>query len=132
MILPVDRPASIPLQRGLAQERAKAAFVAVMKIANDHPDLQDSYKQLARSAPADVQSNGLGETLAFWKAKNDAEKLILFEDISDWLRDKMGFHKNQNLLEWIVLSASSEEYRRAKAESIDLLIWIKRFAEGIL
>jgi CRISPR-associated protein Cmr5 len=132
MTLPVKQSSNVSLQRGLAQERARAAYGAVIKIADHHPSLSEAYKQLARSAPADVQSNGLGETLAFWQAKQDEEKLRLFEDVSNWLRGMMGFEQNLNALQWIVLRASSEEYRRAKAESIDLLIWIKRFAEGTL
>ena len=66
MTLPTqDRP-HISIQRSLAQDRASFAFNSVERV---NLALREKYKQLARSAPADVQTNGLGQTLAFWRAK---------------------------------------------------------------
>jgi len=36
------------------------------------------------------------------------------------------------LLEWIIKTATTEEYRRATSEAISFLIWLKRFAEAEL
>lgn len=127
MTLPAENHQPIPLQRSLAQNRAEFAFRAVEHV--DH-ELFDKYKQLARSAPADVQTNGLAQTLAYWKAKGEREHTDLLADITRWLRSQIHFSNDQDALNWIVLSASNEEYRRATAETIALLTWIKRFAEG--
>ena len=127
MTLPTqDRP-HISIQRSLAQDRASFAFNSVERV---NLALREKYKQLARSAPADVQTNGLGQTLAFWRAKGEPEHRLLLDHLTTWLREQLHFNEGQDALKWIVLTANIEEYRRATTETIALLTWIKRFAEG--
>ena len=54
-------------QRSLEQERASFAWECVTKVRGK--DYAEDYGQVARRAPADIQTNGLGQTLAFWRAK---------------------------------------------------------------
>ena len=124
-------------QRLLEQERADAAWEAVQAVKSK--TCQKLYGQLARSAAADVQANGLGQTLAFWRAKGkkDAEAgdahWLLQEHISSWVMAHLGLQQHRNgLLGWIIDQASSDDYRRATAEAMAFLIWLKRFAEAEL
>lgn len=87
-------------------------------------------KSLARSAPASIQSNGLGQTVAFWKAKNEEHHAALYAALEGWLKDQLRFSKP--LLEWIATEATSAQYRHATAEAMAYLNWYKRFAEAEL
>ena len=117
--------------RTLSQERASAAWKAVSAVQQDSKIDDNDYGQLARSAPADIQSNGLAQTLAFWKAKGKEHHKALFKDVSAWLKERIGF-KDQDVLIWVIESAGTTEYRQATSEAIAYLTWIKRFAEAEL
>jgi CRISPR-associated protein Cmr5 len=130
-------------QRTLEQERASKAWDFIQDIKKLDKDVREKYSALARKAPADIQSNGLGQTIAFWNAKgkeakekasaeNKAHQHILTH-VKDWLNDKNSMHLGKpNLVEWVSKEAQVEDYRRATAEAIAFLIWIKRFAEAEL
>lgn len=82
-------------------------------------------------------TNGLGQTLAFLKAKGRGEPgdehIILFENIGGWLKkrlDELG--SCDDVLEWIIGHANSQKYRLATMEALAFLQWLKRFAEAIL
>jgi len=116
-------------QRSLEQERAKAAWERVSAVKGQ--SYAGKYGQLARSAPADIQANGLGQTLAFWKAKGEEHHRYLFNHVSEWVKGQIGF-LDGDLLQWVVTTADTDGYRRATAEAIAFLIWLKRFAEAEL
>ncbi len=123
--------AKISQQRSLEQERAKAAWEEVKKAKN--ADYQKKYKSLARSAPASIQQNGLGQTLAFWRARPDEKhQQALYDAVSNWVKSQIKWQGNSHLLEWIVNQAQSDEYRRSTGEAIAFLQWVKRFAEAEL
>ncbi len=123
-------------QRSLEQERAAAAwkFVSEVKNTNESKD----YGPLARSAPASIQSNGLGQTLAFWRAKGfengrakrDSAHAVILEQTSAWLRNRLQLPENQDIVQWIALTAQTDQYRYATSEAIAFLQWLKRFAES--
>lgn len=119
-------------RRSLEQKRAQRAWENVRSVKGK--DFAKEYGKLARSAPADIQANGLGQTLAFWQAKgkDKAEHKTLFQHVSDWVIQQIKVDSSKNLLEWIVDQANTDEYRRATSEAIAFLIWLKRFAEAEL
>ena len=93
-----------------------------------------------------VLTNGLGQTLAFLlsKAKRydpSARRKpearahdLLYTHLSRWVLEQLrvGVGQGQgDLLEW-VLSTDSAGYRRATAEALAYLNWLKRFAEAKL
>jgi CRISPR-associated protein Cmr5 len=85
-----------------------------------------------------VLTNGLGQTLAFLKAKgkNDPadEHTVLFCHLSSWVLSQVASSttaSNGDLLQW-VLQNDSAAYRRATIESLAFLTWLKRFAEAEL
>lgn len=132
--------------RSLEQERAKAAWDAIneVKEANKRLEENEQYEQeyasLARSAVSDVQASGLGQTLAFWRAKgfekgkpktNNAYA-VLFNQVAHQLQARKILPCTQDPVVWISNDASTDEYRRATSEVIAFLIWLKRFAEAEL
>ncbi|WP_299025183.1 type III-B CRISPR module-associated protein Cmr5 [uncultured Thermanaerothrix sp.] len=116
-------------QRSLEQERASHAYKAVTE-AKGKKDKE--LRSLARSAPASIQSNGLGQTLAFWKAKKEEHHRALYHALSGWLKKQLHIDENHDLLEWIATTATSLQYRQATAEALAYLNWYKRFAEAEL
>ncbi|NHZ71480.1 MAG: type III-B CRISPR module-associated protein Cmr5 [Aquificales bacterium] len=123
------------------QKRAAQAWVDVEQVDNKHRDtLGRKYNSLARSAPAMVQSNGLGQTLAFYRAKagptrkKESEHWLLYTHISRWVMVQLDQKDNavkDGLLEWIV-QQDTQIYRRATAETLAYMTWLKRFSEAVL
>ena len=120
------------------QEQRRAAQ-AWKDVSNDVKDksFASEYKSLVSSAPADVQSNGLGQTLAFWKSKGwdkgkpkNNEHTALYNHVSAWVIEEM--KANGDLLKWITTTADSMRYRQATVETLAFLSWLKRFARAEL
>lgn len=130
-------------QRTLEQERADKAWQQIQIVKNLSGKVPQEYSSLAKKAPADIQSNGLGQTLAFWRAKgfdggqpkdggNTADYQLL-QNVTEWLNsDKSLKLGKANLVEWVSREATVIEYRQATAEAIAFLVWLKRFAEAEL
>lgn len=125
-------------RRSLEQERANEAWAVVSRVKNQ--SFAKEYRSLAQSAPADIQANGLGQTLAFWKAKGydngkakpDSEHARLFQDVSAWVCRQLRIGDGDDLLTWVVKTATTSDYRRATVEALAFLTWVKRFAEAEL
>ena len=82
-----------------------------------------------------VQVNGLGETLAFYYAKDGAYRVI-YEQIAEWIKKSMGSlidekEKSKEFIE-ILVNMKSPEYRLVTMEVLALLNWMHRFAEGMI
>jgi CRISPR-associated protein Cmr5 len=126
------------LQRTLEQERAQRAWACVQEVTSKPQEFKKKYGSLARKVPMLVLTNGLGQTLAFLKAKgkNDPadEHTVLFRHLSKWVLDQVApgtSSGNDDLLQW-VLRNDSAAYRRATTEALAFLNWLKRFAEAEL
>ena len=126
-------------QRSLEQERAKAAWKLISDYKDAHKtnkDEQGKMRALALGAPAEIQMIGLGQALAFWRAKSrkDSEKhhKDFYEAISGWVKERIKWNGNDSLLEWVMNTASTSDYRRATSETLAYLKWMKYFAEGEL
>jgi len=130
--------------RSLEQERAKYAWECIQE-AKGVIDLEDKYKSYVRSAPSYIQINGLGNTLAFYKSKFEADLRkkgenelsadkraykLLYNHLNGWRKEQRG---NKDILEWIRdENTSSLGVFQATKEIIALLNWMKRFAEAEL
>ena len=112
------------------QEQRRAAQ-AWQDVSNDvkGKGFAGEYKSLVSSAPADVQTNGLGQTLAFWKSKGKSEHNTLYRHLSTWVIQEMG--EQGDLLQWIT-HTDSLRYRQATVEALAFLVWLKRFAQAEL
>jgi CRISPR-associated protein Cmr5 len=118
------------------QERAAQALKCVNEARG-----AGEYGSLARKAPADIQSNGLGQTLAFWRSKGWEKSqpkhnghTLIYNHLSEWVCKRMGWDekaKPHGLLDWLT-TCTTADYRRATAEAQAFLVWLKRFAEAEL
>lgn len=120
-------------RRTIEQDRAKYAAECV----NEAKGVK-GYGSYARRAGALIQTQGLGQALAFWRSKgwekgrpkNGDAYALLYQHMSSWLNQRLEI--NNDILKWIQQDASTEDYRRATAEAQAFLIWLKRFAEAEL
>ena len=130
-------------QRSLEQERAKMAWERVKHVSEHGKGYAKEYGQLAKSALADIQANGLGQTLAFWRAKGmkdgkpkdhgENAHWRLYEHVSDWVMKRMNHTPSDGLMGWVIaVGTTTDDYRRATAEGMAFLGWLKRFAEAEL
>ena len=92
------------------------------------------YGSVVRKLPSYILTNGLGQTLAFLKAKGKGEPgnehEVLYRHLADWVGRKV--NADGDLLSWLVNTATSQQYRLATMEALALLQWLKRFAEAEL
>lgn len=112
-------------QQTLEQQRAAHAWKKVQAVSQR----QKEFRSLAMSLPADIQANGLGQTLAFLAAKKEEEHKQALAAITEWVKHRLNITES-DFIQWLMTEATSEEYRRATAEAIAYAIWLKRFAEA--
>lgn len=118
-------------QQTLQQERAANAWAAVEEVEQRYSKAKKEYGSLVRGLPALIQTDGLGQTLAFLKAKGKGEDAnhhsIAYQHLNGWVMAQLG--AKGDLLESL-LQTDSATYRRATSEALAYLQWIKRFAEA--
>jgi CRISPR-associated protein Cmr5 len=118
-------------QKTLEQKRAKQAWDNVRNVKGK--SYESEYATIALRASSLIQTNGLGQTLAFLKAKGKGQEEnaheVFFKHISAWVTGQFGWSKD--LLREI-LERDSADYRRATAEALAYLNWHKRFVEAYL
>jgi CRISPR-associated protein Cmr5 len=116
----------------LDQRRAKHAWQAVTTAKNEK-DFKD-FCMHAKRLPVRIMASGLGQALAFLKAKGYAPQLL--RDIGDWVLDKRerpgSTHPKPADDELIkrIIDGNSDFLRRATDETIAYLQWLNRFAEA--
>lgn len=88
------------------------------------------YRSLALKIPILILTNGLGQTLAFFKSKR-GEHELLYGHLSKWLIDESKIYQPGELIK-MVIKEGSTKYRQATLEALAFLNWIKRFAEAEL
>ncbi len=128
-------------QQTLQQRRAAKAWEQIQQ--TDKRDYKNKYGSLVRGLPAMIQTDGLGQTLAFLlakakdsdkngKAKGSAvtEHRAAYDHLAAWLGAPEQFGFGQvDLLDWL-LKQNSDTYRQAAAEAQAYLGWLKRFVEA--
>jgi CRISPR-associated protein Cmr5 len=113
--------------RDLDRDRARAAWNNIQAVKPQN--YQAKYGSMARKMPTLIQTNGLGQTLAFLKAKGKEHHVQMFNHLSEWLVTRIsgtGDMLNR------VLEMESQTYRLATGEALAFLQWLKRFAEAEL
>lgn len=126
-------------QQGIEQGRAAYAYKCVENAVENGKVTESDYKAYTRNIPMMIKTNGLGAALAFVKAKgsSNAAYKLLYEQIYEWLKspegDKLGIFKNTKKdLIAVVIEQDSQKYRFSTLETLALLAWMKRFAEGLI
>ncbi len=111
----------------LENNRAKFAFEMVKKVS----EKKDEYKSWAKKIPVLIKTNGLGQTLAFMKARDKKETNLMLDQIKEWLVSRGELSNSDDILEKVT-EIDSTIYRRWSREVISLFNWLRRFAEGYL
>lgn len=115
------------------QERAAKAWECINAVKGK--DYQKKYKSLAQKMSSYILTNGLGQTLAYLKAKGKGDQRdeheILYGHLSAWVMKEMEGEESERLLNW-VMEKDSPAYRRATTEALAFINWLKRFAEAEL
>jgi CRISPR-associated protein Cmr5 len=115
----------------LEQQRAAKAWEQTE--ATDKRDYKQKYGSLVRGLPARIQTDGLGQTLAFLLAKakdsHQNEHYAAYNHLNVWLSGREQFNFEGDLFQWL-LKQDSDTYRQVAAETQAYLGWLKRFAEA--
>ena len=121
----------------LDQRRAEHAWKAVCGVVDKYARDKGKAKKFggqARKLPTRIIASGLGQALAFLKAKDYAPDLLV--ELGDWVLDKRGQAasskakpKDDELL-LAVVRGNSDFLRRATDEVLAYLLWLNRFAEA--
>ena len=113
------------------QQRAKGAWENVEGV---NESKGKEYGSWARKLPSLIQTNGLGQALAFLKAKGKGDRsshyTMLYNHVSTWVCKHLKPTETPNdLLEWVI-TQNSGNYRRATNETLAYALWLRRFAEA--
>jgi CRISPR-associated protein Cmr5 len=116
------------------QRRAEHAWATVGQALGLDKAGQKKFGGQAKKLPARAVTSGLGQALAFLKAKNYSP--LLLKRTGDWVLDKRGNPSSRNpepgddaLLHRIV-HGDSDFLRRATDEVLAYMLWVNRFAEA--
>lgn len=116
-------------QQTLQQLRAADAWNNVETIVSDRDEkMRGEYGSLVRGLPALILTDGLGQSLAFLKAKGKPHHIHAYNHLSKWVCKWAG--KPDADLMILILSESSVNYRQYTSEALAYLGWLKRFAEA--
>lgn len=126
--------------RTLEQERAAFAYEKVSSVADK--EFAGNYRAYVKKAPAMIMTNGLIQTLAFFKAKGKKNKAYehLFSHVVEWLKNMKYYDDNCNIngeeakdsFEWLIYCATPAEVLSATEETLALLNWMRRFTEAMI
>jgi CRISPR-associated protein Cmr5 len=123
---------NVSSQQTLQQRRATDAYNKVEQIkALKDEKTKKEYGSLVRGLPAMILTDGLGQALAFLRAKAGGEinaHHYAYNHLSSWVSAWSG-NEGKDLLE-LVLSKSTNEYRQYTNEALAYLHWLKRFVES--
>lgn len=112
--------------RNIQNERAKFAYDKVCDIKSE----QKEFNTLARSTPAKIQMAGLGVTIAFLYSKQEGVHKKLYDIVEGWLKIQK-IIENEDELMRAITESSTGKYQTMTVEVQQLLMWVKRFAEGM-
>ena len=125
---------SVAEVKTLDQRRAQHAWQAIENLKKNYKkNDQETYAREAKKLPMRIMSAGLGQAMAFIRAKaSDKPSLIqLHQDLTDWVFQgrKLSGKAPKSLLESIV-RGNAVFLRRATDEVLAYLEWLNRFAEA--
>jgi CRISPR-associated protein Cmr5 len=117
----------------LDQNRASHAWDAVCRAEKKQgvheKQAPKKFGGQAKKLPVRIMASGLGQALAFLKAKDYAPGLVA--ELSDWIVSRIPPKggESKDLLDRII-KGDSDFLRRATDEVLAYLVWLNRFAES--
>jgi len=121
----------------LDQQRAKHAYDSVQKAISKLGAKTEKVKKFGGQAmklPTRIIASGLGQAIAFLRAKKEAPELL--DALSDWVLSRLdgaSHHphlvNDRSLLERII-NGDADLLRRMTDEALAYMQWLKRFVEA--
>ncbi|BFH16706.1 type III-B CRISPR module-associated protein Cmr5 [Paenibacillus melissococcoides] len=99
------------------------------------------YRALVRALPAMIHTNGFGAAVGFLFSKSnkkngkgaDSPHQAVLIVLAEWLkRQGMIENPNPDFLMKAITEQSRDGYKRMTRETMSLVMWMKRFAEGMI
>jgi CRISPR-associated protein Cmr5 len=116
-------------QQSQDQARNSSAWTNIDTIKSS--SMNKEYRALVRGLPADIQTMGLAQTLAFLQAKGEEQHRKLGSHLNDWLKGSVT--GGVDATDWLRLPATtSTESMRATREALSYIVWLKRYAEALI
>ena len=117
--------------KSMEQKRAQKAWECVNDAKQALKSNYDDYKNLAKSAPALIKTNGLMQTVAFFKEKGKGHHKRLADDVMQWVWTHVkrgnGNASYKDFMDWLV-STDVATYMAATQEALEILKWIRHLA----
>jgi CRISPR-associated protein Cmr5 len=119
-----------PTSTGIEQGRASQAYKFVKQAIDDPKVSWDNYKSGVRKLPAYIKTNGLGQTLAFIKNRDNFPRI--YEQLTEWLQreNEEGLEQKGDLVQQVIAMPSAR-YRQVTMETLALINWMRRFVDGL-
>ena len=127
--------------QSIEQRRAQYALEKINQIKAC--DFRDKYRSYVVSLPAQIQLNGLGQSIAFIYSKKNASNLEakaygkLYQHMSQWICDSdnngiyFQIETSNDLMESLV-NNDMQKYQLVTVELQALLVWLKKFARALI
>lgn len=118
-------------------EQGRAAFAYECAQIGSGIDKPKEYKSYVKKLPILVKTNGLGQTLAFYKSKAKDKKnntyALIYKQIGEWLKQNGNIDlKEGDDLVQIIIQLETPIYRAITIELIAFAKWLSRFADGLI
>ena len=114
-------------QKSIENGRAKAAYGFVEEVLKQ--SYSDEYKSYVKNLPPLIQNNGLGNAVAFINSKDKDAYNKIYQQLEGWLQKK-GLIEKKLMKE--IKEMESGKYRQVTRETLSLLNWWRRFADGMI
>jgi len=108
------------------------------RVIDFYKNLLKNYRSYIKKIPTMILSNGLGQTLAFIKAKSEKGNAydLIYKQLTEYMKSpyttRMQMpNDKKDLIDWVI-SCDSTDYRYITQEILAFLNWLKRFAEGLI
>ncbi len=117
--------------RTLEQERAEFAWKKVQGLPGDY---RNDYRNLVKSLPAMIMTNGLMQTLAFLEGKGKDHHAALVKHLIEWLIRRGMVEKRSGFKDVMekLYGSSSQKYQQATEEALAILRWLRQFADAVI
>ena len=121
------------MSQTIEHQRAAHALNAVMTVASPSVEKkkQQAYRSAARSLPAHLMIQGIGQTLAML-ATEDAPVCGLYLTLQDWLTRTGGPLAPEKDVLIAITIMDQNHYIAAQAEAVKLAGWLKKFAAALI
>lgn len=123
------------MQKLIENGRAAYAYEQVKQVCEkENNKTKTEYRALVRSLPSMVQTNGFAAVIAFLYAKRlkNTPHQKVYQTIFHWLKQQGILNSSDKEFIEAVTKQNRDGYKRMTWETMSLLDWLKRFAEGMI